>query len=560
VTPGILRGLPASLPRGWALAAGLAVPVVGLAVLAPSSAVYGAVFLAAAAYAVRTSRRRGPLAAGRMARAVLLLVTGVGVFLPALVGLLGLSSQTLARLVSPEVPVARGDLLLTTLVSAGLVLGARHWPARLGEPAFVALALASAIGLKLAYVFLVRVEPVSDFAAMWALTSSLAEHGLGARSSFTTFYAWAHFERVLPYLLPLRLAFGPRPASYLVANVVLGALGSLLVYRMTRPWFGAGAARVALVVSLAAVETVLASAIPTHDVPGTFYALLSIALFLAVWRLHSEGRYRAALLAGAGFGLTVLVLDLQRTTGAVMLLSSALLGLAMALVERREPGAPGSVRRRRLAAALSLVLIPWAVFWTANRALRGAALRMPSALLSSAGGLGLAAGTDSWSDGSYTYCLDNYTIPYNALAVNWSSLTLAKLATDTHLHPGARVPSYLRKSGTLFDLGSQTYFYLSGAELRGLGPVSGPRADRVQAISRWFSALFLGALAVAFYRLWTLPELPLPSLLPLLYLALLSAILIFLGEVQSRYLFPIWYLGSIYVGALLGGPARGEVR
>jgi hypothetical protein len=537
------------------------VPVVVLAVLAPSSAIYGAVFLAAAAYAVRTSRRRGPLAAGPMARAVLLLVTGVGVFLPALAGLLSLSGQTLARLVNPEVPVTRGDLLLTTLVSAGLVLGARHWPARLGEPAFVALALASAVGLKLAYVFLVRVEPISDFAGMWALTSSIAEHGLGAtRSSFTAFYNWAHFERVLPYLLPLRLAFGPRPASYSVANVVLGAMSSLLVYRMTRPWFGAGAARVALVVSLAAVETVLASEIPTHDLPGTFYTLLSVVLFLAVWRLHSEGRYRAALLAGAGFGLAALVLDLQRTTGTVMLLSSALLGLAMVLVERRVPGAPGAERRRRLAAALSLVLIPWAVFGTADRVLRAVGLRIPSSQLSSASGLGLAAGTDSWSDGSYAYCLDNYTIPYNGLAVSWSSLTLAKIATETHLHPGARVPSYLRKAEVLFNLGSQTYFYLSDAELRGFGPVSGPLADRVLAISRWFSALFLGALAVAFYRLWTLPELPLPSLLPLLYLALLSAILIFVGEVQPRYLYPIWYLGAIYVGALFGAPVRGEVR
>ncbi|MEA2604693.1 MAG: hypothetical protein QOF89_5685 [Acidobacteriota bacterium] len=524
-------------------------------------AVYGLVFLAATAYAVRTARRQGPLAAGLMVRAVLFLVTGIGVFLPALVGLLNLSNRTLARLVNPEVAVTLGDLLLTTLAVAGLVLGARHWPVRLGEPAFVALALVSAIGLKLAYVFVVHVELVSDFASMWGLTSLLAEHGLGAtRSSLTFFYHWAHFERVLPYLLPLRLAFGPQPSSYTVANVVLGAASSLLVYRMTRPWFGAGAARVALVVSLAAVETVLASAIPTHDVPGAFYTLLSLTLVLAAWRLHSQGRYRAALLVSAGFGLAVLVLDVQRTTGTVMLLSSALLGLAMAFVERRAPGPPAPGRNRQLVATLSLVLIPWVVFGAADQALRRAALRVPSALLARAGGLGLAAGTDSWGDGGYDYCFENYTIPYNALAVNWSSLTLAKLATDTHHHPGARVASYLRKATVLFDLGSQTYFYLNAAELRGLGPVSGPRADRVLAISRWFSALFLGALVVAFRRLWTMPEVPLPSLLPLLYLAVLTAILLFLAEVQPRYLYSIWYLGAIYVGALLGGPARGEAE
>lgn len=509
--------------------------------------VYLAVCLAAVAYAVLTARLQGPLAAGPMVRAGLFLITGIGVFLPALTGFFKLVGHTLLRLMDPAAPATLVDLLVTTLVAAGLVLAARDWPARFGEPAFVALAVGSATALKLAYVLFVRVEPVSDFAAMWALTSSLAERGLDAtRSTLVFFHDWFYLERVLPYLFPLRLAFGPGRASYAVANVLLGSLASLLVYRMTRPWFGAGAARVALIVSLAAVETVLAAGIPTHDVPGAFYTLLALSLFLLAWKLQERGRTRAAFLAGAGFGLAVTVLDLQRSTGNVLLLSVTLLGLAMALLAERG---------RRLAAALVLLLLPWIVFGAAGRALREAELRVPADVRSNAVGLGLAAATDSWGDGSYTYCVNNYTSPYGTIPLDWRSLTLAKLATDTHLHPGARATSYLRKAMVLFDLGSQTYFYLSGAELKGFGPLPLPSQERVLAISRWFSALFLGALLIAFCRLWTMPEVPLPSLLPLLYLAVFTAILLFLAEVQPRYLYPVWYLGAIYIGALFS-PAR----
>ena len=521
-----------------------------LIALAPSSTPYVAVFLIAVAYAVHTVRRAGPLRTETTVRAVLLLITGVGVLLPALVGVLNLSFLTLARLVDSGAPASRGDLLIITLAWVGLILAARHWPARLGEPAFVALALICATGLKLAYVFLIRMAPVSDFADMWALTSTIADQGLdAARSSLGIYHhRWSYFERVLPYLLPLRLAFGRGAAVYSVANTLLGSLTSLLVYRMTRPWFGAGAARIALVVSLAAVETVLAAEIPTHDVPGAFLTVLALTLVLAVWRYQSQGRIRAALLASAGLGLIALVLDVQRSTGGVLLLSSSLLGLGLALAERRRP-----------VAALALAFLPWLVFENADWALRKEALRVPDAMGSNAQGLGLAAGTDSWGDGSYRHCMVNYTNPYNTLRVSWSSLALAKLATDTHHHPGGRVASYLRKAKDLFDLGSQTIFYLHTAELRGLGPVSEAREARALAVSRWFSALFLAALAAAFWRLWKLPAVPLPSLLPLFYLAVFSSVLLFLAEVQPRYLYPIWYLGSIYIGALLGGLARDRI-
>lgn len=533
-------------PR-WIGLAVLGALTLALAALAPSSALYGVLFLAAVAYALYTLRRSAPLEAETLVRVLVLLAVGAGVLVPAFTGLLNLGSLTLARLVDPAAPASFGDLLALTLVLGALVLAARQWPARWGETVFVVLTLALATGLKLAYVYAIRVPPISDFADMWALTSTIADQGLdAARSSLGNYnHKWAYFERVLPYLLPLRLAFGPGSAAYSVANTVVGGLTSLLVYWLTRPWFGARAARIALVVSLAAVETVLAAEIPTHDVPGAFYTLVALALLLAVWRLQAEGRMRAAFLASAGLGLAAVVLDVQRATGGVLLLSGSLLGAGVALAEKRRP-----------AATLGLVLLPWLLFGGANWVLRAEALRIPEAVGSEARGLGLAAGTDSWGDGSFRHCMANYTNPYNTLHVRWTPLALAKLATDTHYHPGGRITSYLRKARDLFDLGSQTIFYLNGGDMRGLGPVNAAREERAVAISRWFSALFLGALVLAVWRLWKRPDVPLPSLLPLFYLAVFVLVLLLLAEVQPRYLYPIWYLGSIYVGALLGGTLR----
>src|SRR5688572_30719838 len=99
-------------PR-WIALAGLALLMaVVLVALAPSSAMYVAVCLGASAYTVYTVRRAGSLRMGMVVRAVLLLVTVMGILLPALIGILNLSSLTLARVADSA---SLGDLLVATL-------------------------------------------------------------------------------------------------------------------------------------------------------------------------------------------------------------------------------------------------------------------------------------------------------------------------------------------------------------------------------------------------------------------------------------------------------------
>ncbi|HYO15402.1 MAG TPA: glycosyltransferase family 39 protein [Thermoanaerobaculia bacterium] len=547
------RRLP-TLSTGRIAVAGAVLLAAVLLVLAPASVVFALVFLGALLYAVHTGRRHA-LSPDGTVRAAVFLVTAAGLALPALLGLITTSSQTLDSLLQPNAAF-RKDLALLALVVVGTVAAARFWPARFQDRSFVLLMVTLAVLAKIAYVSVVQAEPVSDFASMWRLSSSLLEEGLEATRSGLEGNRWAHFERILPFLFPVRTAFGPGPAAYAVPNVLLAAATSLLTYRLARRWFGRTAARVALVLSLLAVETTIIAEIPTHEIPGAFYTLLALTLFQIAWDLQAQGRSRAALLVGAAFGLSILVLDFQRSTGSVMLLSTTLLGLGLAVAgEPSQEGErpEGGKRWTRLRRGLPLVLVPVLAFALANAGVRGADLRTPPEERAKGAGIGLASATDSAGDGSYVYYANNYLWRYGLSGVNWQRLALVKLASDTHYHPGARLIHYLRKARALFTLGTQTYFYLYEAKFLE-GPID-PVAGRIYALCVGFTSLFLAALLVALARIWDLPALRLPTLAPLFFLATFSAVLLLLAEIQPRYMFPIWYIGAIYIGALFGRSA-----
>lgn len=48
------------------------------------------------------------------------------------------------------------------------------------------------------------------------------------------------------------------------------------------------------------------------------------------------------------------------------------------------------------------------------------------------------------------------------------------------------------------------------------------------------------------------------ALLPMVYLTIFSGALILLSEVQPRYLFQIWFIGAMYIGALFRQDTRDE--
>lgn len=494
----------------------------------------------------------------RTFRAVLWVAAAAGILLPSVVGLLVSGNAVLAGVTGANAALHRIDVLAAGLALAALVAAVRLLPARIGHRSFLVLATFAALAVKLAWVYLVTMEPLSDFGNMWALASEVAADGAGVATGSPLFMKRVYFERILPFFLPMRLLFGPEPSSYSVPNVLAGIAASWLVYLLAREWFGPAAARAAFVLSLAAPETLLAAEIPTHDIPGALYTLAGLVVFNAACKLFQAGRTRAALAAGCAFGLVAVVVGLQRTTGPFLLLSCGLLGVALAAVGAEEG------RRRRVAvlAALALLIAPLAVYQASRAGLRLVGATLPHEMLVRQRGMVLAASSESWSDGSWWHFETEYKRRYGHLeSVDWPRLGMAKFATDTYHTPTARLSHYLRKASFLYDLGGLAFFYVRDADLAGVGPIEGRREERLTLLCRCFTVFFLVCLLVGCHRLWNLPGVPLRAFVPLFYFAVLASLLLFFAQTQSRYLYQIWFIGSLYAGIALAGlkgSARGE--
>lgn len=535
--------IPSPSPGVLLFLAGGLLAVVFLA-LAPASAPAVLVFLLAGGAAFHAVRRSPvPLSWDRLARAGLLVAAAVGVLVPALLGGLFSLHVVLSGLVDPWAAINRRDVLVAALALTALLLVARFWPARLGEVTFLIVGTAAALAAKLAYVHFVRLAPFSDFAGMWSVASKVATEGLSATQAWAAEspgpLRWIYLERVLPFLLPLRLAFGPGPTGYAIANVLANVAASGLTFVLARGWFGPAAARVAFVLSLAAPETLMASILPNHDIPGALYTLLGLFVFDRACRLFLAGRERAALAVSLVFGLLSVVVGLQRTTGPFFVLSCAATGLlAVAL---------GGDRRRTGRAALVLFVLPLALYLGTSRILRAADLTIPPEVFAARRGLVLLAGSDSWSDGAFAH-FATLELSYDKLPVRWYPLAAAKIAADTWHTPSARVTGYVAKSRSLYDLGTQTYFYVQGAQVPGLGVVDGRRVDRATTFSRCFSVVFVGCFLVGCFRLFATSGVPVRAFVPLVYLAAVSSLILFFALVQPRYLYQIWFIGAIYAG------------
>ena len=494
-----------------------------------------------------------PLSGDRLARAVLWVAAAVGILIPSVVGLLVSGNAVLAGVTGAGGALHRRDVLAAGLALAALVAGVRLLPARIGHRSFLIVATAAALAVKLAWVYLVTMEPLSDFGKMWALASEVAAEGADVATESPLFMRRVFFERILPFFLPMRLLFGPEPSSYAVPNVLAGIATSWLVYRLAREWFGDAAARAAFVLSLLAPETVLAAEIPTHDIPGVLYTVAGLVVFNAALRRFLEGRTRAALAVGCAFGLLAVIVGLQRTTGPFLLLSCGLLGLVIVFLDL------GTDRRRLAWAALALLIAPLAVYQVGRTGLRMAGATLPHEMLVRQRGMVMAASSESWSDGSWWHFETEYKRRYGHLqSVDWPHLGMVKFATDTYHTPTARLSHYLRKSSFLYDLGGLAFFYVRDADLAGVGPIAGRREERLTLLCRCFTVFFLICLLMGCHRLWKLPDVPLRAFVPLFYFAVLASLLLFFAQTQSRYLYQIWYIGSIYAGIALAGLKPGE--
>jgi hypothetical protein len=449
-------------------------------------------------------------------------------------------------------PISDFILSLTGIALAFLI--PILWPTQVRDRWFLALASLVLAAAKIMYVSGVEMPPISDFERMWAVSGKMIEHGLPPEG------ITIHYERSIPYLLPLRAVFGPESSSYSVANVITGLASSLLTYALARRWFGRKAARVAFVLSACAIETWMAAEIPTHDIPGAFFALLGITLYVFSLDWWRAGRVKLAAISTGIFGVVALLLDLQRTTGMFLIATCAFFGIASILT------GPASMQTkdnrwptlRRLSWVISIFLIlPFGVYTLLDTVLVKKGLAIDGSKVGNRRALVLVAATDSWADASWGHYQQNYNAPYKHLTLQWGKFAATKLVSDTARFPLSRMSLYIRKARSLFDLGTQTGFYISGAQIAGGTKIDLTLELRVLQTNRTFSFAFLIVFAVGVMRLFGTGDPQIEWFVGIAYLALISCALLFFSEVQPRYLYPIWYFGAIYVGSLFRNERAG---
>jgi hypothetical protein len=167
----------------------------------------------------------------------------------------------------------------------------------------------------------------------------------------------------------------------------------------------------------------------------------------------------------------------------------------------------------------------------------------------------LVGHSDSWIDGRYNDAVTNYYDRYTLTGDQWLEILIPKLLTDLYHTPMERLSSWVRRSCHLFELGSQHNFYIRESLLHDGKPIPRAALDAAATGTYTFSAGFLFLFAVALWRHFRSTP-ALPTTVPLLYLSLLSLALLFLFQTQPRYLYQIWYIGSIYIGGYLADGLR----
>jgi hypothetical protein len=535
-----------------------------LLALAASAPWTGFAFLMLSVLLVQqTLRARGKVSRYRLSWAALLVVAGIFLLVPAALALAEAVSYVTDQLIR-TIPAGTWSIVGITLIAlSGTFAFARLWPRSWGERGFLVAGTLVFTTIRLLYVHWVDMTPVSDFAGMWETADRIAEGGFGAvRADLAQAI---YLERVLPFLLPLRAAFGPEASSYAVANVFAASATSLVSYALARIWFGAMAARLAFVASQCPLETWLAMEIPSHDVPGAFFTLAALALFTLVFRALADRRHRCAGFLSLATGFSLVLVDLQRTTGIFVLAAGVAVGLLALYAESRRhlPLPP-----HRGWGISTLVLIPSAILFLGNAVWELGSLAVPTEQADARLWTSIGAHTDSWGTGQYFHWNENWARYTNAevlaigiesgdseLEVPWREIVLRKIASEIHWNPTELAGAFVRKVGRLFSLGSQFNFYLAGARIGDGVALDEPR-ERVglTLANNLIVAVFLGLFGCGVIRLGSRPTPPFLSALPLIYLSFLTGALLMLGEVQPRFLYQIWYIGAIYVGYLWGKP------
>lgn len=425
--------------------------------------------------------------------------------------------------------------LLLMLIFAGLLVGPML-RARFALP--LAATTAAAVLLGAAAVSLLVLKPawVSDFGTMWGRAREFALVDFVMRDIYD--------QRVQLSLMPAVRLLGT--SEWVVVALNLFCLGLTLFLGVA--WSLRAAGRTAAVlfclIFVSVPELLLALGIPTHDV----WALPWIALStLSVQEMLRQIEWRKITAWSIVAAVSMVLLQVQREIGHVALVAAVMTCLVIAAAELKAKFGYGATEAREssgyaanrvLVAMLAMTLSYFAGLALASSVNMFAETKDYQDLVHArTGGIVPSVSRGTYGDGRVF--VDNFLETLDPL--EREAFARDVMLSDLALQPTRRVPNALHRMKTLSYMGSQTYFYAPDLESRHPRIASGvARAVGWHAVT--FSTLLILSLALL-ARSSSLRS----YLFPLLFSATLLLGLALVGEVQPRYLIPVWFTGSLLI-------------
>lgn len=404
------------------------------------------------------------------------------------------------------------------------------------------LMLASALLVVVASVIsagALKPQWVSDFQTMWIRAVEFADSPWVLRDIYD--------QRIQLFLVPAVRIFGTSQWVVMLLNasclLVTLALGARWSYRVG----GKRAAALFCVIFATTPELLLALGIPTHDL----WALPLLAAIMAIVQISLFPDYRTATvglfsLSAAAF---MVLLQVQREIGhvafvaAVLVYSVILASPPRGQLQSQDNSPPNSLQNARVRALVCLTTLLLAYplgIGVAKAAGMFADDPGYQSLVDVRVG-GIVPSTSRGTYGDARSFADHFLVELDP--DRRADFVRDVVASDIVLQPERKLPNALHRMKTLSALGSQTYFYLPALHS------DHPGTERyIAAFTGWhaagFSLLFLLATFMSLRSgAWR------SCLFPVLFTSILVCGLVLLGEVQPRYLIPLWFSGSLVIAS-----------
>lgn len=427
-------------------------------------------------------------------------------------------------------------VLLISLLCVALIALIRRqqsFPPRIFVPAITAALLL----LYAIYALSFEAPWVSDFGRMWTEAGRLVDDGRFAADRIV-------HQRTLPVLWPAIYLFGHHPIIIPLINVAFLIAILLMGYDVLRRVRNHHSAQIFAVLWLGSAEPMAALKIPTHDLWGLFFIVIAVWWLVIALRTPRQGIVRT-LVQGAILGIPIVLIEVQRELGLVAL---AALATTVLLVPRNSPD-PEMPREGRRAQVLYVLAGATLVFFIGISGLKMVGVITSDESYTYLSNVRTATLSPGFSDGSFRYAkrLGEALIQPQELDAQQESARSLFLS-DFAEQPRLRAASIAFKMNRLSRLGNQHPFYQNGLTQESPG-LARTLSDYNRLYALLIACLFLAVLPFAVAARHNIL-----TMYSLAFLGVLIGGLVTVGEIQTRYVFPIWFFAPVVIASQLGCP------